>query len=35
MEYNIEGILQSTEQAQYLFEQDSFQFQYWAVEKTG
>ncbi|MCL2138987.1 MAG: hypothetical protein FWH41_05590, partial [Treponema sp.] len=26
---------QSAEQAQYLFEQDTFQFQYWAVEKTG
>ncbi|MDR1963301.1 MAG: site-specific DNA-methyltransferase, partial [Planctomycetaceae bacterium] len=35
VEYNIEGIPQSTEQAQYLFEQDPFQFQYWAVEKTG
>jgi DNA modification methylase len=34
-EYIIEGIPQSTEQAQYLFEQDPFQFQYWAVEKTG
>ena len=34
-EYTIEGIPQSTEQAQYLFEQDPFQFQYWAVEKTG
>ncbi|MDR0684291.1 MAG: site-specific DNA-methyltransferase [Spirochaetaceae bacterium] len=35
VEYTIEGIPQSTEQAQYLFEQDPFQFQYWAVEKTG
>ena len=34
-DYVIEGIPQSTEQAQYLFEQDPFQFQYWAVEKTG
>ncbi|MDR2634253.1 MAG: site-specific DNA-methyltransferase [Treponema sp.] len=35
VEYRIEGIPQSPEQAQYLFEQDPFQFQYWAVEKTG
>ena len=34
-EYSIEGIPQSPEQAQYLFGQDPFQFQYWAVEKTG
>ncbi|GMO50556.1 MAG: site-specific DNA-methyltransferase [Treponemataceae bacterium] len=34
-EYEIEGIPQSAEQARYLFEQDPFQFQYWAVEKTG
>ncbi|MDR0540295.1 MAG: hypothetical protein LBG74_07325, partial [Spirochaetaceae bacterium] len=34
-EYQIEGVPQSTEQAQYLFESDPFQFQYWAVEKTG
>jgi DNA modification methylase len=34
-DYEIEGIPQSTEQARYLFEQDPFQFQYWAVEKTG
>jgi DNA modification methylase len=33
--YLIEGVPQSKEQAQYLFEQDPFQFQYWAVEKTG
>jgi hypothetical protein len=35
VEYSIEGIPDSPEQAQYLFEQDPFQFQYWAVEKTG
>jgi hypothetical protein len=35
VDYTIEGIPQSTEQAHYLFEQDPFQFQYWAVEKTG
>ncbi|MDR0639734.1 MAG: hypothetical protein LBG27_12690 [Spirochaetaceae bacterium] len=35
VEYTIEGIPQSIEQARYLFEQDPFQFQYWAVEKTG
>jgi site-specific DNA-methyltransferase (adenine-specific) len=34
-DYIIEGIPQSTEQAQYLFEQDPFQLQYWAIEKTG
>jgi DNA modification methylase len=34
-DYTIEGIPQSTEQARYLFEQDPFQFQYWAIEKTG
>ncbi|MDR2152680.1 MAG: site-specific DNA-methyltransferase, partial [Helicobacteraceae bacterium] len=33
--YAIEGIPQSTEQARYLFERDPFQFQYWAIEKTG
>ncbi|MDR2701139.1 MAG: site-specific DNA-methyltransferase, partial [Spirochaetaceae bacterium] len=33
--YAIEGVPQSTEQAQYLFEQDPFQFQHWAIEKTG
>lgn len=34
-EYYIEGIPQSTEQGRYLFEQDPFQFQHWAIEKTG
>lgn len=34
-EYSIEGIPQSAEQAEYLFDQDPLQFQYWAVEKTG
>ncbi|GHV58011.1 restriction endonuclease subunit M [Spirochaetia bacterium] len=34
-DYTIEGIPQSTEQAQYLFEQDPFQFQHWSIEKTG
>jgi len=34
-DYLIEGIPQSTEQARYLFEQDPFQFQHWAIEKTG
>jgi site-specific DNA-methyltransferase (adenine-specific) len=34
-DYAIEGIPQSTEQAQYLFEQDPFQFQHWSIEKTG
>jgi len=34
-DYAIEGVPQSTEQAQYLFEQDPFQFQHWAIEKTG
>ena len=34
-DYVIEGIPESTEQAQYLFEQDPFQFQYWSIEKTG
>ncbi|MDR3324676.1 MAG: hypothetical protein LBS82_01620 [Spirochaetaceae bacterium] len=34
-DYTIEGIPQSAEQAQYLFEQDPFQFQHWAIEKTG
>jgi site-specific DNA-methyltransferase (adenine-specific) len=34
-DYIIEGIPQSEEQAKYLFEQDPFQFQHWAVEKTG
>lgn len=35
VDYDIEGIPQSVEQARYLFEQDPFQFQYWAVERTG
>ncbi|MDR2485920.1 MAG: site-specific DNA-methyltransferase [Treponema sp.] len=35
VDYEIEGIPQSVEQARYLFEQDPFQFQYWAVERTG
>jgi site-specific DNA-methyltransferase (adenine-specific) len=35
VDYVIEGVPQSAEQAQYLFEQDAFQFQHWAVEKTG
>jgi DNA modification methylase len=34
-DYIIDGIPQSEEQAKYLFAQDPFQFQYWAVEKTG
>ena len=34
-DYVIEGIPQSVEQAQYLFEQDPFQFQHWVIEKTG
>jgi DNA modification methylase len=34
-DYVIEGVPQSTEQAKYLFEQDPFQFQHWAIEKTG
>jgi len=34
-DYVIEGIPQSLEQAQYLFEQDPFQFQHWVIEKTG
>ncbi len=34
-DYAIEGIPRSAEQARYLFEQDPFQFQHWAVEKTG
>jgi DNA modification methylase len=34
-DYTIEGIPQAPEQAQYLFEQDPFQFQHWAIEKTG
>jgi hypothetical protein len=34
-DYIIEGIPQSVEQAEYLFKQDPFQFQYWAIEKTG
>ena len=34
-DYTIEGIPQSAEQAHELFEQDPFQFQYWAVERTG
>ncbi|MDR0909299.1 MAG: hypothetical protein LBM77_05980 [Spirochaetaceae bacterium] len=34
-EYEVSGIPQSVEQAEYLFKQDPFQFQYWAVEKTG
>jgi hypothetical protein len=34
-DFLIEGIPQSTEQAKYLFKQDPFQFQHWAVEKTG
>lgn len=34
-DYEIEGLPQSAEQARCLFEQDSSQFQYWAVEKTG
>jgi DNA modification methylase len=34
-DYTIEGVPQSAEQAQYLFEQDPFQFQHWAIEKTG
>lgn len=34
-DYLIEGIPQSEEQAKYLFQQDAFQFQHWAVEKTG
>ena len=35
VEYQIKGIPQSEEQARYLFEQDPFQFQHWAIEKTG
>ena len=35
IEYQIKGIPQSEEQAKYLFEQDPFQFQHWAIEKTG
>ena len=34
-DYVIEGIPESVEQAQYLFEQDPYQFQHWVVEKTG
>ena len=34
-DYEIEGVPQSAEQARYLFEQDPFQFQYWAVERVG
>jgi len=34
-DYIIEGVPESLEQAQYLFEQDPFQFQHWAIEKTG
>jgi DNA modification methylase len=34
-DYAIEGVPQSTEQAAYLFGQDPFQFQHWAIEKTG
>jgi hypothetical protein len=34
-DYTIEGVPQSAEQAQYLFDQDPFQFQHWAIEKTG
>ncbi|GHU39490.1 restriction endonuclease subunit M [Spirochaetia bacterium] len=34
-DYTIEGIPQSAEQAQYLFEQDPFQFKHWSIEKTG
>jgi site-specific DNA-methyltransferase (adenine-specific) len=34
-DYTIDGVPQSTEQAHYLFEQDPFQFQHWAIEKTG
>jgi adenine specific DNA methylase Mod len=34
-DYVIEGVPQSAEQARYLFESDPFQFQHWAIEKTG
>ncbi|MDR3302726.1 MAG: site-specific DNA-methyltransferase, partial [Spirochaetaceae bacterium] len=34
-DYVIEGVPQSAEQAHYLFTQDPFQFQHWAIEKTG
>lgn len=34
-DYEIKGIPQSEEQAQFLFTQDKHQFQHWAVEKTG
>jgi DNA modification methylase len=34
-DYDIDGVPQSEEQAKFLFTQDPFQFQHWAVEKTG